>query len=426
MGLLELCLLPLLSAQDPTPTTVPTGAEAAPPAATAPANADATTSDRERLLAAEQAGAKADPKLLAELSSSPDAAVAARAAWVLGKLTGAEPIVLLRQVAVESPHATARRQAMHALLLNSQVASFSAASTGLEDTDIGVRTLAAELLGKLRRPAALAPLLALVEQGERPASGPATDVQAALLALHDLGAQEQLLRLATALHDRPAAGTGQALTWCFQELAPKLEKKDQATLLVAVLDHREPLLRRYAIGRLAELALPTTANALEGRLAKEDAELRPLVELALAQVRGLDQPRADDEFEQALANAKVLWAKIRGRWDRMSTKDQAIAGAIPLSLLVVLILAGKLRRRRRDAMAAAQTMAMLAPSEEHLEQMAAEAEAEAEAMAAEAYEAAGAQDEEVFEPAAGETDGWGEPVDGASDELAEETGFGAR
>ncbi|MBL8730330.1 MAG: hypothetical protein JNM25_18070 [Planctomycetes bacterium] len=425
MRLLEFCLLPLLSPQSPAPAATPTPPEVVAAAATETAQGG----DREQLLAAEQAGANADAKVLRQLADSTDVAVAARAAWLLGKLNQPEAETLLREVATGSPHAAARLQAMQPLTQKAQAASFATAVEALADADVGVRTLAAQLLGKLRRPAAVAPLMARIERGERTGDGPATDLQAALLALHDLGAGDQLLRIATALDDRPAIGVGPALTWCFQELSPKLDPKTQTTLLVAALDHREPLLRRYAIGRLGELAVPSTANALEGRLAKETAELRPLVEVALAQVRGDDKPPPSDEMERALANAKSLMAGARARWDRMPLQDRVIATTIPVSLLLVLMLAGRLRRRRAQAVTAAATVALVAPSEEHLEQMAAEAEAEAEAMAA-AADAELATDDEVFEQEAGETDGWGEPVDAEADaeagEYVGEDGFGRR
>jgi hypothetical protein len=407
MRLLELCLLPLLSPQAPTPDAAPT-TPAAPAPATTPAD-----DERQRLLAAERAGADADPATLRELAQADDAAIAARAAWLLGNLTTPAAAPWLYEVATASPHAEARRQAMHALLRQAQVASFPTGIAALADADPDVRTLAAQLLGKLRRPAGISALVARVEQGDRNPERPATDLQAVLVALGELGAADQLLRVATALHDRPAQGVGQALTWCFQQLAPKLPADAQSTLLVAVLDHREPLLRRYAIGRLGELRARSAAQALEGRLAQETPELRPLVEVALAQVRGDDRPRPSDELERARQNATALLAKARARWDTMSTQDRTVAAATAAALLLVLALLGRMRRARARAASAAAAMALVAPSEEHLEQLAAEAEAEAEAMAAAAdAEAEGMADDTGFEPAAdgAETDGWGEPV----------------
>ncbi|MBL9077847.1 MAG: hypothetical protein JNL08_10105 [Planctomycetes bacterium] len=428
MRLLALCLMPLLTAQDPAPETTPPSPDttATTPATTPTDDAAAPPQggELERLQAAERAGTKADPDVLRALACGDDAAIAARAAWLLGRCEAAGAIDQVREVATGSRHATARLQAMHTLVQKAQVASFQAAVTALEDQDRAVRTLAAQLIGKLRRPAGTAPLVALVERGERPTDGPATDLQAALLALQDLGAADQLLRVATALNDRPANGTGEALTWCFQQLAPKLAQEPQVTLLLAALDHREPLLRRYVIGRLGELGVRSTAQALEGRLAQETAELRPLVEVALQQVRGDDRPQPTDEFERAVQNAKALAVRLQARWNGMSTQDRAIAGSIPIALLLVVVVMGQLRRRRARADATAAALALVAPSEEHLEQLAAEAE---ELAAAAEQEAIAADAEEPAAALAGDTDGWGEPTDATTDEAdVDAAGHGRR
>ena len=440
MGLLELCLLPLLTAQEPAPAPAPSRSDATVTAPSSPAATGTTDEvaaqdpappdgdERERLLAAERAGPDADPDELRALTDADDVAVAARAAWLLGRCTadGAEERV--RAVATGSPHAPARLQAMHALQQKAQVASLPTAVSALEDEDRSVRTLAAQLLGRLRRPAGVEPLVALVERGERATDGADTDLQAALIALHDLGATGQLVRVATALDDAPATGVGEALTFCFQELSPKLATEAQSTLLVGVLAHREPLLRRYAIGRLAELRLPSTAQALEGRLAKETDELRPLVEVALAQVRGDDRRPPTDELERATQNAEALWARAKAKWDTMPTRDRAVAAAIPVSLLLVVVILAQLRRRRRRAEATAAALALVAPSEEHLEHLAAEAEELAAAAEAARWEqeAAGEDGGDDGAVAEVETDGWGEPVAADDEDYAEEPNLGGR
>lgn len=389
MRLLELVLLPLLSPQEPAPkppapeattpapVTAPVSEQQPAPAPSAPAVAPAPTGDNERavLAAAERAGAKADPATLAPLTSSNEEAIAARAAWLLGKCEDPRALDLLRAVSGESPHATARLQAMSALLRHKDNASVPAGIKGLEDADIRVRTSAAQLLGKLRRPAGITPLVALIESGKRDETAPATDVQAALVALHDLDATEELVGVAAALNVRPANGIGQALVYYFQQLSPKLAPEQQVTLLLTVLDHQDTLLRRYAIGRLGELADPKTATALEGRLAKEGPELRPLVEVALTQVRGEPAKPRGDHFERALAELKGLAAAAETRWNKLSSNGRIIVGASPVALLLMLMLLGRRRRRRAEAIAAAAAVALVAPSEEHLAEIAAEAEA---------------------------------------------------
>lgn len=408
MGLLELCLLSVLSPQEPASTQDPPQPVAAPVPTVAIEVPQGTQDERTKLKTAELAGSKADPQVLGELASAANEKIAARAAWLLGRLAGEAAVTATNTVVTASPHATARCHAMGALLRHASVSSVPAAIAALEDPDRIVRTYAAQLLGKLKRPAAVTPLLALLERGDKDASKDtkATDVQAALIALHDLGAREHLLRAATALDRHPAVGAGEALAYCFQGLSPKLDRGQEVTLLVAMLNHREQLLRRYVIGRLGVLADPTTAVALEGRLATEGPELRPLVEVALGQVRHDRTAEASEGLQRVLDGAKAVAAKARARWDGLSENGRWIVGGAPVALLLLLMVAGRLRRRRGERAAAAATMALVAPSDEHLQDLATEAEAlEAAAMAeamaadAEAAAAAGVEDGDGAEEA---------------------------
>ena len=149
--------------------------------------------------------------------------------------------------------------------------------------------------------------------------GPATDPQAALLALHDLAPPIRCCARrprCTTARPRPPA---KRLAFCCQSLVPKLAKADQVTILLAILGHREPPVRRFAIGRLAELEDPATAKALSGRLATEGNELRPLVELALAQVRKqkmappTDEIGATQNLQACTAKTRWLALDLRGR-----------------------------------------------------------------------------------------------------------------
>jgi len=397
MALLATCLLSCLLPQEPAATTTPP-TPVPSIVSTLPSHGDVTQGnddERARMQAAERAGAKADPVVLAELASSPNQKVAARAAFLLGRIDGEKATTALGEVVTASPHASARVQAMNALLRRGDATSVQAAIRALEDGDLAVRTLAAQLLGKLRRPAAVDPLLAMLERDRTaPANEPkrsddppkATDLQAALVALQDLGAKEHLLRAATALHERPATGVGDALSYLFQNLSPKLDHKTEVTVLVAVLGHREPLLRRYAIGRLGVLADPTTASALEGRLANE-TELRPLVEVALSQVRHDPTAQTNEGVQKVLETAKGVAAQAKARWNALPEQGRWIVAGSPVSLLVLFFVVGRWRRSRRERQSADATMALVAPSEEHLQEMAAEAEAIEAAANAEALAA---------------------------------------
>jgi HEAT repeat protein len=387
MGLLASCFVLLLVPQEPSTPPAPPGTSGAEtpvrePTAQEPANDNAT--DKATLAAQEKAGAKADGKALAQLATSRDAAVATRAAWLLAQRNDRETLPALHAVVAESPHADARLQAMLAIEHRRDVSSTTCAIAALRDGDRRVRTLAAQLLGKLRRPTALDPLLAMIDDSRTTAEkGTATDLQAALIALADLDAAPQLLRAATALHDSKAEGTGQALAYCCQVLSPKLPANEQSTFLVAILGHREPLVRRYAIGRLAELRDAATAAALEARLATETDDLRPLVEVALAQVRQ-ERVIPSDEVQRATHNAQALWHTAKAWWSGMDLTHQAIAASVPVAALLLLVLALRWRRRSADAAVAAETIALVAPSAEFAEHAAAEAamlESETDAMA---------------------------------------------
>lgn len=373
MGLLATCLLPLLAPQAPNPTPVtPT-----PPAVVAPSQ---DPLDLAAVRAAEADDAKAEPAALVRAATGSDAALAARAAWLLARGDQLDRQSFLQQVVATSPHADARLQAMQALLRKPEVGSTTTAVGALDDQDRRVRTLAAQLLGALARPTSREPLLALLQAQKNAAAGPATDVQAALLALHDLDAHDLLLRAATAVHDSDAQGVGEALAFCLQQLAPKLDRDQQQLLALGLLDHREPLARRFAITRLAELGDATTMKALEGRLATEGPELRPLVEVALAHLRRDSDHAPDADAAGALHG---LDTKVRAWWQQSSPMEQGLVASSPVVVFVLLLLV--LRRRRSDAdpqQDGAAAAALVQPSAEFVAEHGVETTADTDGNAA--------------------------------------------
>jgi HEAT repeat protein len=405
MGLIELCLLSLISAQEPTTTGNAAAAHAAmpePPAATAPAMAaqgqspvpkaarspmpppaptpgdqtagkgEPAASDqdpRKALRAQEDAGDAADANALAKLAMSAQADVAARAAWLLGNSKNPTHQAQLPAIATNSPHPEARLQALQAIRVSADVTSTKLAIEILDDDDRRVRTVAVQLLAKLRRPAAIEPLLELLGTSSKLDNhGPATDVQAALLTLADLNASQYLLRMSSAINDGKATGTGEALTYAFQTLSPKLDDKAETTVLVAILGHSETLLRRYAITRLTELDSKTALTALEGRLANESKELRPLIEVAIAQIRHDGKAPPTNNAELAAANAKALWARTVKWWNGLAPTQQALAGSTPISLILLVWMVRRTIRRRTRAQEALDATAWVHPSDEYLDE----------------------------------------------------------
>ncbi|MFN3244220.1 MAG: HEAT repeat domain-containing protein [Planctomycetota bacterium] len=360
MGLIELCLLSLVSPQQP--------AAQAPPAVEQVAPAQDPQGPREQLAQLEKAGEYADAAALGKLALGDDEAIAARAAWLLAHSKNAAHLAALPAIIESSPFAEARLQALQGILLHGDASATSIAIGALEDLDRRVRTLAVKVLGKLRRPASIDPLLQLVRtESTNATAGTATDVKLALLTLADLGASQHLLRIAAGVGDGNPEGCGDALTYTFQTLSPKLDADKETTVLVAVLDHKETLLRRYAITRLTELGDPKSATALQGRLAKEDEELRPLLEVAIAQLQGEGTAPPEDELERATHNAKVLGTRAADWWNGQPVTSKAMFGAIPVALIVMLWLLRRAARRRAHEADAQAAAALVAPSDEYLE-----------------------------------------------------------
>lgn len=352
-------------------------------------NQDTEDRDRKILQAAEEAGDSADPEALAGLAMGTHQDIAARATWLLGQSTNPTHRAKLATIVKDSPHADARLQALHAIRIKADVTATEIGIAALADGDRRVRTVAAQLLGKLRRPAAVEPLLDLLATSEGANGQPATDVQAALLTLADLDASQHLLRMSSAIQDSSVEGAGEALTYAFQTLSPKLDSQKETTALVAVLDHRETMLRRYAITRLTELDSKTALTALEGRLGSEGIELRPLLEVAIAQIRHDGKEPPKDNLERAKANAQALWARTVTWWNGLVVTQKAMVGSAPVVLILLLWMvrrAAKRRARDEDAMQAA---ALVAPSDEYLD--------EQEAAEYEDYEDGDYEDEEYEE-----------------------------
>lgn len=422
MGLLELCLLSLLSPQAPTagpapapaPATAPAIQGANDPMARSPGTQEPAgdhAAELAALKAAEATGATADVEQLTRLATGGDAGIAARAAWLLGRSKDPGATAALGQ-AFASPHAAARLQVMAALQQRGDASAFPIATKALDDDDRSVRAIAAQVLGKLRRPQSAGPLLALLDRARSAATaGPAIDLQAAVLALHDIGALDQLLAVATAIHGGKATGLGEALAYYFQDYSPQLAPNDETTLLLAVLDHREPLLRRYAIGRLTALGGTSVITALERHLGNEGDELRPLVEAALTQLRAPETPPEQDTLTKARQTFDGLLARAKTAWAGLDDNRRYLVGSSPLVLILLVVVIGKLKKRRRSATSAAATAALVAPSDEYLAEQAEAAAIEAEAAVA-AGEAA-AYEADTVEPQLGDAtagdgdgDGW--------------------
>ncbi len=345
--------------QNPEPSTAAPGQEAAKAANDAAQREQAAAA----LHRAEKTGLSADSLAdVTPLVQHADLAIAQRAAWLLGEWKTKDGVEALSQALSHNQNADLRLQCASALDRIRDESATEALVRALHDADMGVRALAAQSLARRKATGADKQLLALIErEGSKEPKAPHKDVCAALIALVDLANPDAILPAAAAIRFA-SDETGEALAFLFQELSPDMGPDLEAKTLVAALDHCEPLLRRYAIQRLGELRLPSTARALEGRLANEDPALQPLLRVSLAQVRRDEVETGADLALRAKSNAIAIGRLVERQWNSMDSGTQlsASAGAGVITIGVLLILLA--RRRARRAEAARQAIALIGPS----------------------------------------------------------------
>lgn len=288
-----------------------------------------------------------------------DPTALAYAAHAAGRLKLTDEVPGLVTLTAKCPDPLVRTQAMWALLQIGDARSTQIAIDALSSEIVELRALAAANLGKLRATPATSALLGIL-----PKQADATDDQRdramALLALADIGDPSPLLQIAAAVQDGDAP-TVQALTYAFQTLSPKLTPKEEATTLVAVLDHPQPMLRRYVIQRLGELRQPVTVRALESRLANESRELLPLVEVSLLAIRrqtgdGTTGTSFADRLQQMMRRAQTTW-------DGLAPNHRYAVFGLAIALIAGLMLIGVLRRRTRSRAQGDAWAAMAASSQ---------------------------------------------------------------
>jgi hypothetical protein len=157
----------------------------------------------------------------------------------------------------------------------------------------------------------------------------------------------------------------EALTYMFQVLTPKLEAEEEATTLMAVLDHESLLLRRYAIQRLGEMKDSSAVPALEERLAVEGEELKPLLEAALNGM--IDQGSGESTINTgaALIKLKQWKQQVVNYWEKLdqAERNKLMAGSAG-GFILFFTLIFLARRRRRQKRADSWVSSMVGPSDE--------------------------------------------------------------
>ena len=307
--------------------------------------------------ACEAAGSASEEVL--RLLACDNSTVAARAAYAMGTLRCQKAVVTLCSMVHGHADATVRRHAMAALHKIQDPRSTPTSLTALSAPDPQVRALAAAILGSLRADGAAPKLLEVLAIDDAPADSP--DRVAAYVALADLGDPSALVAAAA------SGGTGakeqQAMAYLFQTLSPKLSPTKETATLVAVLDHHNHLLRRYAIQRLGVLQQPSAAKALEDRLA-EETSLRQLVEVSLTAIRNADTHRAAGEAVKDASNqAASLSVAASKWWASLGTGGHWMVAIALGSFTLLMVCWRRARRERRWRTASDAMVAMVGHSE---------------------------------------------------------------
>lgn len=300
---------------------------------------------------------KSSPELLLALEHQ-STEVRARAAFLAGQLAIADAVPKLCTIVTNEPDTAAGRQAMATLAKLVDPRGRQAAIAALGCKTVETRAAAAFLLGKIRAQDAIDPLVNFLagsgsEGGE--------DRIQALTALADIGVAACLVPAASACRSDDKK-VGAALAYLFQSLSSKLAPTEEAPKLMAVLEHPAPLLRRYAIQRLGELKEKSATAALEGRLAKEEPALQPLVRNALDAIRG---PSATAVESPNAAEGVVR--KLTLFWERQTPAQRTVLGGIVGVVVVVVLLSLLLVVRMRRMRAGEAWASKVAPSPEFVD-----------------------------------------------------------
>ncbi|MFN9755293.1 MAG: HEAT repeat domain-containing protein [Planctomycetota bacterium] len=340
MGLLAAFAVLALAPQDPTPSPAPRPATV--------------------LAAQEERGEAADAGVLAQLAQGDDEAVAARAAWALGRTKGGAALDGLQAVVQRSRHAEARLQAMHVLAERAQPEASPTALAAATDADARVRATAARFLGAVKPAGAIPALTAMVERAAQQANGaPSPDVPAALLALRDLAAAEQVLQVARAIDAANLPGAGSALQFLCQELVPSLPSAAKMATLQHLVANREPAVRQFALTQLGSLRDGTALPWVAARAAIEQGDLKALADQVVAVLA--TPPPSDDPLVQGRRNLRTLAWRAASWWRHSDDMQKAMVVGIPCALATLLVVAIVLGRRRRAAAVAAVAAAAAAP-----------------------------------------------------------------
>ncbi|HHI79994.1 MAG TPA: HEAT repeat domain-containing protein [Planctomycetes bacterium] len=185
------------------------------------------------------------------------------------------------------------------------------------------------------------------------------DRSQALLLLHDHGDPSCLNALALT----PAGGSRfqQALVYTFQDLSPKLSKREEVQVLRKAMRSRNMALQRYAIQRLGALGTPEAIATL-----REESKRLTGTPLAPVLQTSLEANSAGPDLGAWVRDAKAkaqFWFLSAKSWlRRQSPTTQKILALSPLGLLLLFGAFWMMRRRRRKRLAEEEIQELLRPS----------------------------------------------------------------
>ena len=333
---------------------------------------DLTPAEEEqyRLILSAERRAEFRPELVKFLASD-HPAIAARAAFTLGRLKSEEGVPELCAMVKEYDNVDAKRQAMSALIKIRDRRSINTSIEALADPDPIVRQLAAQNLGFLQAAKskdALLDMLSVATDEDAP------DRIAGLIALADIGDPECLVQAATSVR-RTGGEEEKAMVYLFQTLSSKLGPKAEAQTLSAVLADDSKQLRRYAIQRLGIIKQPGSERALMGRLAHE-TDLQKTIEVSLDAIREDNEPNRKEGLlpmvkEKSLeywGHGKVYWGKTQDWWKSLDETEQYYVAGGGATFLILLVVLRSVHRRRRHRLEQDAMVAMVGPSDEYSEE----------------------------------------------------------
>ncbi len=294
-----------------------------------------------------------------------DEAVAARAAYALGKFKVKAAVPLLIRIARDSGKKVLRRYSVYALMKIGDNRAETVFLEKLKDPDPVARGLAATGLEKIKsRKAGKAIGRSLFNSVNAP-----SQVKVRLLkAMAHLGGPEDVYELLLSIGPKDPREVVEAGVYALERITPTLPSEREVSLLCHMLDHPVYDVRRYAVERLAELGSADAIGPLKERLKVEGPKLANLLGLAIRSIE--DKNKLNLTLSKAIEKTTTKVGSFRQKiGDFIGTvktwpawKKGVLAGIL-FFLVVLLVALKKLYEARRAKETAEKVASLVDPSE---------------------------------------------------------------